>query len=203
MSGKGNSKAKTTSTSSTTTVNNIDNRVYASDQGAIDSAFEFAETTTDAILTTVQEAFDFAGDSQIEAQAAVSEVVRDGFEAVSESSRSALDFAGDALTGSLDFADAASERQSGTFREAFEFGRQTSEGAADFAANLFQSSLDAVTGVVAEGQLQLGNTVSNLNAIARQQSTSSDERIEGIARYAIVGVGAVVALIALAFILRR
>lgn len=177
MSGKGNSKAKTTSTSSTTTVNNIDNRVYATDQGAVEKSFDFAEANTDALLEVVGEAFDFAADGSSEA----------------------LGFATDAL----DFADAAGERQSDTFRDAFEFGRETQEGAAEFVSNLFNASLDAVTGVVTEGQLQLGNTVSNLNAIARQQSTSTDERVAGIAQYAIIGVGAVVAVIAVALILRR
>ena len=181
MSGKGNSKAKTTSTSSTSTVNNIDNRVYATDQGAVEKAFDFAEGNTEAILTTVLEAFDFADARSSEA----------------------LGFASDASGQALDFADAASERQSESFRDAFEFGRETQAGAAEFVSNLFTASLDAVTGVVSEGQLQLGNTVSNLNAIARQQSTSTDERVAGIAQYAILGVGAVVAIIAVALIFRR
>jgi hypothetical protein len=109
----------------------------------------------------------------------------------------------DAIAESVNFAD----RQAGRVAEAYDMAGDHSESAFqrafEFGRDLFGSSLNTVTGVLREGQAQLGNTVTNLNAIARQQSTSEAERVQDLASKTLyVGIG-MVALVALAMFAMR
>jgi hypothetical protein len=103
----------------------------------------------------------------------------------------------------LRFAEGVSERERATLSEAFTFGGSSLTGSTNFARDIFGKSLETVTGVLKEGQAQLGNTVSNLNLIARQQSTSSDERIQQIAGTAIKAAGIVAGLFVVGFVISR
>lgn len=148
-------------------------------------------------------------------------IAREALRAASDSSKDALGFgssiAGDAFdltdrasdrlaagfNDALNFSNAAASREHSTLSDALDFGRATVSDQTSFAKDIFGQSLDAVTGVLKEGQAQLGNTVSNLNTIARQQSTSSDERIQQIAGTALKAVGIIAGLFVLGFILQR
>lgn len=151
--------------------------VNLSDHGAIASSREFADGQARA-------AFDFAESASADSARAVTDLGRAAFE----------------------FADVTGSRQRDTLEDALGFGRsafdfteRATEQQSDFARDLFGDSLAAVSGVLREGQAQLGNTVSNLNAIAREQSTSSDERVQSIARVAIFVAAGVAAILGLAF----
>lgn len=106
--------------------------------------------------------------------------------------RGALDFGGQALDSIADAAD--SDRS---------FLADVFEGSSDFARNLFGDSLEAVTGVLREGQAQLGNTVTTLNQIAREQSKGEAERVQDIASQALKIGAIMVGLIAAAFIFTK
>jgi len=102
---------------------------------------------------------------------------------------SALSNVNNFFTDALSFSSAASDREQQTFLSSLNrIGEQANEST-NFAKDIFGRSLDAVTGVLKEGQAQLGTTVSNLNTIAREQSTSNDERVQAIASQAIKAAG--------------
>lgn len=174
--GKGNSRAQTSSQSSTTnsqtTLNQVDNRVFEGGDGSV-----VVEGSSNSITTTdhgaIAAALDFGDDAL-------------GF------GRSALDFGGEAIGRIADAAD--SDR--GFLADVF-------EGSSDFARNLFGDSLEAVTGVLREGQAQLGNTVTTLNQIAREQSKGEAERVQDIASQALKIGAIMVGLIAAAFIFTK
>lgn len=137
-------------------------------------------------------------------------IARESLKVSADSHRSAFEF-GDRVAGyALDVVNESGSRIAAGFNDALKFADNVSErersvlaSSFDFSKDLFGSSLEAVTGVLQEGQAQLGNTVSNLNTIARQQSTSSDERIQQIAGTAIKAAAVVAGLFVVGFIFTR
>lgn len=60
-------------------------------------------------------------------------------------------------------------------------GERGAERVLDALTGLYNRSLDFVTGTTERQQTSLGNTVTALNTIAREQSKSTDERVAEIA----------------------
>lgn len=78
-----------------------------------------------------------------------------------------------------------------------------SERAGELVRGAFSDAFSLASGVLERGQLQLGNTVTALNTIARQQSTSEAERIQDIATKGLVGAGVLIAGVVLFAIFGR
>ncbi|MGH8224417.1 MAG: hypothetical protein ACREQZ_15730 [Woeseiaceae bacterium] len=156
-------------------------QVTLTDQGAIAASREFASDIAG-------DAFSFAAQSHEESTRATLDL-----------GRAAFNFADVTGARAFNFADVTGARQRDTFEDALGLTERVAVGQSGFARDLFGDSLAAVTGVVREGQMQLGNTVSNLNAIARAQATSSDERVQDIARIAIYAAGGLAAVLVLAW----
>lgn len=143
------------------------------------------------------------------AEAMASEALRVGGNALTDAfdvSRDVVDHAGRSIKDAFGFADNLAAdviaESADTRRDTFEFTTDTLDmgerlvgNMRSFTEGLFGDAVEAVTGVVKESQAQLGNTVSNINTIARQQATSSDERVQNIAEKALYAAGAMVALL--------
>lgn len=167
------------------TINVLDGGAIAGALGfgeqAIADALDFSTDTVSRVLGFGGDALDFGSDAIAEA-----------IDAVTGSQRNALDFGGQALDRIADAAD--SDR--GFLADVF-------DKSGSFASDIFGQALESVEGVLREGQAQLGNTVTTLNQIARQQSTSEAERIQDIAGQALKIGAIMVGLIAAAFIFSR
>lgn len=164
------------------------NTITVTDQGAIKAAGDIAYESIDLVKT-------FGGDALSLGDRVTGRALDFG--------TNAFNFAGDTLRTSLDAVDRAGERVSSATNDALQFGESSFDRAFEFGRQLFDSSIETVTGVLQEGQAQLGNTVTNLNNIARQQSTSEAERVQDIASQALKIGAVMVGLIALAFVFTR
>ena len=207
--GKGNSRARTTSTSSTS--NYIDNSVTMVDAGVLEAATDVIGRSLDAAETLHSRSTQFAGDAVSDAlslgERSVSGVLEfadragernlDAIDAVSDAGADALSFgksifgeALDALTGSqgdaLNFADRQNTRLADLFT-----------GAGDMLASAYENAFDTASDVLKEGQAQVATTVSNLNAISRQASTSDAERNQAIVKYALIAAAVMVVAFAM------
>ena len=192
--GKGNSKANTQSSSSTvnTTTTNVDNRIYTSDAGALTAATDIATTALRSNAAALDTATALIGDS-----------VSSSLTLADRSGARVADVALGSLSDSLTFADRQNTRVADTATSSLIYGEEIFGKAGELVSHAFQDAFDLAGGVLKEGQVQLGNTVTNLNAIAREQSTSTDERVQDIAKQALyIGAG-VVALIVAAIIWSR
>lgn len=161
------------------------NTFISTDQGAIEAGAEIARQSLLLSSDTARDALE-----------AIRDQAAGGFSFADSLTSRSLNFADSALssvtgasksffTDALQFSNAASEREQQTFMDSLtRIGEQANESTS-FAKDLFGRSLDAVTGILKAGQDQLGTTVGNLNAIAREQSTSNDERVQAIASQAI------------------
>lgn len=152
------------------------NTITVTDQGALRAGVDVALA-----------GFDFGSDALSLADRSVGGALAFGSDALND----AVSFADRSSSRVLEAAESAGERSDATFARAFEFGR-----------DLFDSSIETVSGVLREGQAQLGNTVTNLNAIARQQSTTEAERVQDIASQALKVGAVMVGLVALAFFMK-
>lgn len=203
--GKGNSKANTQSSSSTTNTNitNVDNRVYTSDMGALTAA----ENIATASLDNNAAAFAGARQSITDAIADALGFGRDALTLADRTTSRSVDALSAGLSDSLTFADRQNTRVADTALEssttALTFGKDVFGASGDLVSHAFDSAFEIAGGVLREGQVQLGNTVSNLNAIARQQSTTDSERVQDIAKQALYIGAVMVGLIAAAFIWSR
>lgn len=180
--GGGNSKSSQNST--TKTSNYADNRIYQSDYGAIESAFGFAG---DAVSLASGVARDAIASNENTLGDALRESLGFG--------RESFEVASSALRESLDFADTQTDRAISTSERSY-------ETALGFGADIFDRSISAVSNVLSDGQQQLGSTVTALNSIAREQATSTDQRVQDIAKNALYVGGAVVVVIALVMIFK-
>lgn len=163
------------------------NTITVTDQGALRAGVDVATG-----------AFDFGLDALSLADRSTGRALEFSLDAQSES----FDLGRDVLSTAVSFADRSAERafdaselagdrSENVFNRAFEFGRE-----------LFTDSIDTVTGVLREGQAQLGNTVTNLNQIARQQSTTEAERVQDIASQSLKVGAVMVGLVVLAMFIK-
>lgn len=205
--------------------------VTLTDQGALEAgraialesvaAGERAREDAQTIVTDLGgAAFDFADRSGSRAFEAVDAASERALGFASRASGESLDFAARAADRSfgfasesgarlvagfndaLGFADATARRERETLADSLSLTERLAGEQSSFARDLFGTSLSAVSGVLREGQAQLGSTVTALNTIAREQSTSTDERVQAIARVALIAVAAVVGVIGLAYVTR-
>lgn len=186
-------KPKTTQTSST----NVTNLNIQDTEGVT-----LAQSDGNTITVTDHGAIRAAGDVAIESLRSAEESGRGARELIDRTvddafafGQDAFYFGSEALSSTVEALDRAGERGADLTRDSLDFGGGVLRGAVDFARGIYQDSLDTVTGVLAEGQAQLGTTVENINAIARQQSTSSDERVQDIAQKALIAGAVMVGLI--------
>lgn len=110
---------------------------------------------------------------------------------------------GGAIGGALDFAGAALSRSADVLDADRGFLRDVFEGSGTFARDVFGDALETVEGVLRDGQAQLGNTVSALNSIAKEQNTSADQRVQELAGQALKVGALMVGLIVAAIIFTR
>lgn len=124
-------------------------------------------------------------------------VTADAFDLVKGGLANALEFAGDsregeraAFTDALLFASDSREGERNAFSGALEFAGVSAKDSLAFAKDLFGANVNLI-----------GETVTGLNTIARQQSTSTDERVQSIATTLLYVVGGIAAagLLAWAF----
>jgi len=162
--------------------------IIQTDMNAFDDASELARRSLDVseslaresfavIQRSTEEAFDFGGSAF--------EVSSDALKEVAQAGRESQEFAGSALREVSQISgDALSQVRAGF------------EAAGDFVANLFGRSLDFVRGTTERQQESLGETVSALNVIAREQSKSTDERVAEVAAGAQKNIVIIVGVIA-------
>lgn len=169
------------------------NTVVVTDHGAVSGSFNLASDAVSDVLSLgersisgVLEYADRSGDRVLDAAA-------DSLNFADRQNSRLGDLfsqAGDWLAGSqsdaLNFADRQNTRVSDLFT-----------GATDMLASAYESAFDTASDVLKEGQAQVATTVTNLNAIARQSSTSDAERNQAIVKYALIA--AAVMAVAFAF----
>lgn len=248
LSGKGNSKANTTSESSTSNVTNVDNSIRTVDAGALataqdisiaalDSAAESGRGARELISQVVSDAFDTVGgglgdtlnfaDRQnarvTDAALATGETLLSGLSDTlnfadrqnTRSSDAALETNKSLLSGLFDIlnfgdrqnarladaADANSARIADiadtSAQRALQFGGSVLADAGGLVRSAFEDAFSTASDVLKEGQAQVATTVSNLNNIARQQSTTDSERFQNIVKWALGAAAAMVAVFAL------
>lgn len=207
MSTSSRSNANQTST----TTNLVDNSVNTIDAGALETAEDIATRSLDAAEALHRDSVNLADNAVSGAldlgERSVAGVLefadRSGelnlaaVDAVADAGADALNFGRaivggviDAVTGSqldsLNFADRQNARVSDAFI-----------GASDMLASAYESAFDTAGDVLREGQAQVATTVSNLNAISRQASTSDAERNQAIVKYALIAAAVMVVAFAL------
>jgi hypothetical protein len=151
--------------------------ITTTDQGSLAAAERIS-------VSGIEEAFNFGGD-------ALALVDRSGMRIAEIADRGGERLL-DATSDALNFGDRALTRNTDLATDSLAFGGNVLAGAGELVRGAFRDAFDLAGDVLTEGQVQLGNTVSNLNAIARQQSTGDSERIQDIATKGLIGAGLVV-----------
>lgn len=206
----GKSTANTSTTTSTTSRNlnlqdlegiNVgeaggDITIVSSDMNAFDNASDLARRSLEvgeflageaaaAISRGTGEAFDFS-----------SRVSGDAFAVARESQGAAFDFGLDAQSRAFDVSSDALATVAETGSDALSQVRDAFSAAGTLVADLFRDSLSFVGATQTRQQESLGETVTALNTIAREQSKSTDERVAevsaGAQRNIVIIVGVVV-----------
>ena len=219
-------KPKTTQTSSTTVqnlniqdtegvtlANSAGNTINVLDQGALlaagDIAIESLRTSEDSqrgarelISGVVDDAFTFGADAFYygadivdRSGGRVLEAANLAVDAADAASSRSLTFGRDVLGEAIAAVDVAGERS-------LTFGRDVLTETGGLIRGVFQDAIDTVGNVLAEGQAQVGESLQNINTIARQQSTSDAERVQDIAQKALIVGAVMVGLVVLAQVWR-
>jgi len=154
---------------------------------AVSSALNFGDRANERVASASNDALSF-GKS---AMATVLDAISGAFDAIGGGTQETLTFADRQNMRVADIADASSERS-------LNFGTSLLQGASDLIGSAYESAFDTASDVLKDSQANVANTVSNLNAISRQASTSDAERNQSIVKYAL---GAAVIMV-IAFSLR-
>lgn len=185
------------------------NVLIQTDQGAIESAERIARDALGAGSDVFGSAERLARDSigtgaQLADRSigATLDATRSGLEFASRTQGESLALAGATFSEALRFGEAARAGERAILDRSLDLTQSSSERSSDFARGIFESSLTAVRGVVAESQSQLGSTVTALNTIAREQSTSTDERVQAIAGQALKIGALLIGLVVAAYAFR-
>jgi hypothetical protein len=207
--GKGNSRANTQSSSSTTntTVTNVDNRVNTSDFGAITGAFdvvrEALRQSTDVnadVLNFGGRALDTNNDVVARSLDSVDLANTRGMDAVRDIADSAITRQAQTVDSALDtvsgIAGDAIHDVRGSGQDALDFGRDAlaevssaGKGILDFARDIFSGAIDS-------NRQTVRDNIEGLTALAQDTSQTADDRIVKVVGYSIAGVA--LAFIALA-----
>lgn len=170
--------------------------------GVVDSArsgFEFGARVTADALDVV------AGSREIEGRALTNafEFANSGRAMEREAFTDALDFAGARSKESAQATNAAFFESLGFTRDVLGFAGERAAESAGAQSDAFTQSLTFAKDLFAGNLNLIGETVTGLNTIAREQSTSSDERVQSIATKALYVVGAVVLVIGAAWVFSK
>jgi len=214
--GKGNSRATTSSQSSTTneqtTVNQVDNRVFdlggngavlvegsganitTTDFGAISGAADISRSALDLGRSALDSGNDVAIAGLDNAQRTyqgsldfAGDVFGGAAAALEGSADRVARFATDALDSNSSLARETLASQSGLAGRAIDAVSDATGGVLDFASGLFTDALGA--------QKQLTDqNLTGLTALAKQTSASADDRVQKVALYAFVAVAAIMIL---------
>jgi hypothetical protein len=191
--GKGNSRANTSSQSSTTnsqtTVNQVDNRVFGEGSQVIEGSGNYVVSTDFNAIGSATELAKKAVD-------VADSIARSGLDLSVRSTQSIADLSRDALA-----------ENANTLKEALNFAdQQTNEVSAAYhdasltTSSLFDKALDYL------GHLT-GDTVTALNAISVEQNKSTDERVAEVStnatKYTLLAISSIVIVGLIAYASRR
>lgn len=185
--------------------------------------------TTDLIQATNNGVLGLLGNQSDAVLSYTSDINATAIDAVGSAQDNALKFGGDALSSvgdafrtfaaslsgafgnandnALNLASNSTERaiaavvNSGADNRAF--AGDVLSNVSDFAKGIFGTSLGAIADLQKQSQTQLGNTTTALNEIARQSSTSTDQRVADVSTNALKVAAVMVALVAAAFIFKK
>jgi hypothetical protein len=115
----------------------------------------------------------------------VLEIPGAALDAVVDTSAKALDAFADNADRSFEFSE---ELFGNSLDFAGKFAENQSERYTDFARGIVGDSLEQVADTVKRSQDSLATTVTALNTISREQSKSTDERVQELAKYVVIGV---------------
>jgi hypothetical protein len=185
--GKGSSNARTRSdsqsTTNTTTVNNVDNRVFQSDFGAIEAASGIAGNA----LALSESALRATGDATERAFSFGNDALNSSLDAAGGLATRAFDFSRDAVSGALGFgADAVSSIE------------RVNADSIDFLGALVSNSIDASKTIAREGaqanQSVLADALGGFQKLAVQNSETDSDKMTKVIGLALAAVVAVLVL---------
>jgi hypothetical protein len=177
MSGKGNSKAKTSSSASTVSsvVNDIDNRVYSTmiDAGTVEASRDVAVGSLYFAGDAMQEASDVATRAVDTALGFGTDTVTEAF----DFGRSALDTSRDVFSdtagAAFNFGRDALDAVTDNGYKSFEFAREANEGSLGFAAGIQRDFAGVVGDVINFATDTIGTVGSQARGLAEQSMLGS------------------------------
>ncbi|MBM0105604.1 hypothetical protein JM946_12630 [Steroidobacter sp. S1-65] len=179
-------KPKTTQTSSTVVTN-----LNLQDTEGV----TLAQSDGNTITVTDHGALATAADIAVEALQTNEDSQRGARELISQAVDDAFSFGSEAFHYGAEIVDRSGERILTAADSTLNFGRDVLSDSSSLIRGVFQDSLDAVTNVLERGQEQVGESLTNINAIAREQSRSDAERVQSIANNALIAAGVIVAIV--------
>lgn len=194
--GKGNSRARTTTASTSQTTNDtyVDNSVRTSDYGAVAASTEISRDAIDLGRRTVEAGYDFGRDTLDSSFNFGADVVRDGFDFGSN----ALDFGRDSLDTVGRGVDSAIDAVTRSNSDSLDFGRDSLDavttGFGDSLATIADFAESSGAGVLNFAEGLFNKSVGGLNDLAMQTSASTDDRVAKVASMAFLAVAAIMVL---------
>lgn len=188
--GKGNSRANTASTANTsqTTTNNIDNRVYTSDFGAIQ---EGADVAREALRTGENVFLDLGNLAEslgIEAIRGSGEQLNRGLDFAQNAYETSLGFGrdvtSDAVNAVADTANRSIDTLSASQSESLGF-------ISDLVNGLFGFAGDTIDKVGAQAETLAGQSIEGNQSLARATSESADDKVTRLGGYALAAIAAI------------
>lgn len=175
------------------TIANSDNvQVLATDFNAIESAGEVALSAIESGRDLSRQIVDLG----FGALDTGKEFLAIGSESIVKGQRDALDFAESGmnriLTTGVDFFTESLASSDGARDAVFDLGGDLFSALLTAGRGFFDSALDTAKGALSSSQSQVGSTVSALQSIAKEQTTSDSARLQQVVLYAL---GAVVVLV--------
>lgn len=152
------------------------NSIMTTDFGAIERAGEVSTAALDLGRDSLNIGADLAGRGLDNAFAFGSDTVAGAFNFGRDVAADGFSFGTRSLDTVADFADSALNTNADLARDSLSFASEVGGGVLDFARSL------------------VGDTVSGLQTLSMQTSSSSDDRVAKIAMYAFVAVAAAVVL---------
>lgn len=152
------------------------NAITTTDFGAIERAGEVSRAALDLGRDSLHIGADLAGRGLDNAFAFGSDTVAGAFNFGRDVASDGFSFGTRSLDTVADFADSSLSVNAGLARDSLDFARDVGGGVLDFAKGL------------------VGDTVSGLQSLSMQTSSTSDDRVAKIATYAFIAVAALVVL---------
>jgi hypothetical protein len=189
-----------------TAVAGSNNLIQVSDQGAISAASDIAGSALDKIDRARADSIASVVDSGRSSLEFGARITADALEVV----RGSRELEGRALENALEFAHSGRELEREAYADALGFAGERSKESALAQADAFSgvkeafaSSLSFAKDLFGANVNLIGETVTGLNTIAREQSTSTDERVQDIATKGLYVAGAIAAALVLGWFMTR